>query len=54
MNDRSALTEELGEDNSDSIKVHPELNSVSSPRPCVCDQKFFKNFGREHANQLIT
>jgi len=26
---------ELGEDKSDPIKVHPELHSVSSPRPCV-------------------
>jgi len=25
----------LGEDNSDPIKVHPELNSASTPRPCV-------------------
>jgi len=25
----------LGEDNSDPIKVHPELNSGSSPRPSV-------------------
>ena len=34
-NDHSALTDELklGEDNSDPIKVHPELNSVSSLRP---------------------
>jgi len=34
---RHALTEELklGEDNSDPIKVHPELNRISSPRPCV-------------------
>jgi len=34
-NDRSALTNELklGEDNSDLIKVHPEPNCVSSPRP---------------------
>ena len=37
MNDRLALTDELklGEDNGDPIKVHPELNSVSSPRPRV-------------------
>jgi len=36
-NDRSVLTEELKlrEDNSDPIKVHPELNSVSSSRPSV-------------------
>ena len=26
----------MGEDNSDSIKVHSELNSGSSPRPSVC------------------
>jgi len=25
----------LGEYNSDLIKVHPELNCVSSPQPCV-------------------
>ena len=38
MKDRSALTDELklGEDNSDRIQVHPELNSVSSLRPSVC------------------
>ena len=37
MNDLSALTDELklGGDNSDSIKVHPELNCVFSPQPCV-------------------
>jgi len=37
MTDRSALTDELklGEDNTDPVKVHPELNSVSSPRPSV-------------------
>ena len=36
--DHSALIDELklGEGNSDPIKVHPELNSVSSPRPSVC------------------
>jgi len=36
-NNRSALTEELQlvEDNSDPIRVHPELTSVSSPRPSV-------------------
>ena len=46
MNDRSALTDELksGEDNSDPIKVHPELNCVTSSRPCVCV------LGTEHAN----
>jgi len=40
----------LGEDNSDLIKVHPELNSVSSPPLCAGDRDFFKIFGREHAN----
>jgi len=37
VNNRSALTKrlKLGEDNSDPIKVHPELNSVSSPGPSV-------------------
>jgi len=37
-NDRSALTDEfrLGEENSDPIKVHPDLNNISSPRQCVC------------------
>jgi len=51
-NNRSALTDELklGEDKSDPINVHPELNSSSSPRPCVGVRNFFKNFGREHAN----
>ena len=36
--DHSALTDELklGEDNSDPIKVHPELNFVSSQQPYVC------------------
>jgi len=35
--DHSALTDELklGEDNSNPIKVHPELNCVPSPRPRV-------------------
>ena len=49
-NDRSALNNELklGEDNSDPIKVHPELSSISSPRPSVHD--LTQNFGREHAN----
>ena len=37
MDDRSALTDKLklGEDNSDPIKVHPELKRVSPPQPCV-------------------
>ena len=36
MNDRSALTNvKVGEDNSDPIKVHPELNIGSSPRLSV-------------------
>jgi len=51
-NERSALTEELKlrEDNSDPIKVHPELYSVSAPRPSVRDRNLPQNFGREHAN----
>jgi len=32
----------LGEDNSDPIKVHPELNGV------VATKIFLKNLGREH------
>ena len=32
--------------------MNPELNCASSPRTCVRDQNFFKNFGREHANAL--
>jgi len=54
-NDRSALTDELqlGEDNSDPIKVHSELNSVSSPRPSARDQNFPQKFGREPANAPI-
>jgi len=34
----------LGEDNSDPIKVHPELNSVSSPRQC--SRARVRNFGK--------
>ena len=56
--ERSALPNEfkLGEDNSDQIKVHPELNCVSSRRPCVCmlaTEPFSKNFSREHANASL-
>ena len=51
-NDRSALTNkpQLRKDNSDPIKVYPEVSCVSSPRPCVRDRNFFKNLGHEHAN----
>ena len=37
MNDCSALTDELKleEDNSDPIKIHPELDCISSSRPFV-------------------
>jgi len=41
------------EDNSDSIKVHSELNSVSSLRPSVGDRNLSGNFNREHANAPI-
>ena len=43
-NDCSALADELKlrEDNSDPIKVHPELNSAR-------DQNFSKNVSRKHA-----
>jgi len=45
VNDCSALIEELklGEDNSDPIKVHPELNCVSAAQ----------NFGREQTNSPL-
>jgi len=45
-NNRSALTNEfkLGEGNSDPIKVHRELNSVSSPQPSV------RMLATEHGN----
>jgi len=43
----------LGEDNSDPIKVHPELNSGSSSRPSVRARNFSQNFGREHVNAPI-
>jgi len=48
-NDHSALTDELilGEDNSDPIKVHPELHCVSSLQPGIRGRNFSKNFGRE-------
>jgi len=58
-NDHSALTDELklGKDNSDSFKVHPELNCVSSPQPNVripTTENFPKiSVGREHANAPI-
>jgi len=57
----STLTDELrvGEDNSDPIKIHPELNCASSPRPCLrtrdrmhllSDLSFFLN--SEHLGHL--
>ena len=40
----------LGEDSSDPIKIHPELNRAVLPRLCVRVRNFFKTFYREHAN----
>ena len=53
MNDRSTLADELKlrEANSDPIKVHPELNCISSPR--VRDRIFSKSFSYEQANVPI-
>ena len=55
MNDRSALTDEfkLGKDNSGPIKIHPELNYVSSLRPCVRDRKILAASTRMHLQKKL-